>query len=184
MNRTLITITLCLAIVLSNLTIAFSQTDASGNSASQSEKPINRKELESLLDKLFAEQMPKYKVPGAVISIVKDGKVIFTKGYGYADIEKKKPVDPDKTLFRAYSVSKSFTATAVMQLVEQGKLKLDEDIKLRSLFNGEYEIVLKSGAKISSSRRYRKNLDNLLKTYFILLSLPTSRISHKKHHKS
>lgn len=129
MNRSLITLSLCLALVLSNPANAFSQTDARGNSDKQSQqKPIERKELESFLDKLFAEQMPKYKVPGAVFVMVKDGKVLFAKGYGHADLENKKPVDADKTLFRAYSVSKSFTATAVMQLVEQGKLKLDEDV--------------------------------------------------------
>jgi CubicO group peptidase (beta-lactamase class C family) len=122
-------LTLCLAMVLSNPAKAFSQTDGGGNSASRSQKkPIERKELESFLDKLFAEQMPKYKVPGAVFVLVKDGKILFAKGYGYADLENKKPVDADKTLFRAYSVSKSFTATAVMQLVEQGRLKLDEDV--------------------------------------------------------
>jgi len=110
------------------LTIILSQTDATKTFVSQPQRVIDRKELESFLDKFFAEQMPKFKVPGAVFVLVKDGKVFFAKGYGYADIENKKPVDPDKTLFRAYSISKSFTATAVMQLVERGELKLDEDI--------------------------------------------------------
>lgn len=86
------------------------------------------KELESFLDKFFAEQMPKHGVPGAMYVMVKDGKIFLSKGYGYADLEKKIPVVPDKTIIRAYSVSKSFTATAVMQLVESGKLKLDEDV--------------------------------------------------------
>ncbi|MBC7911361.1 MAG: serine hydrolase [Pyrinomonadaceae bacterium] len=86
------------------------------------------KELEAFLDKFFAEQMDKLHIPGAVITVVKDGKLFFTKGYGYSDLEKQRPVFPDSTLFRAYSVSKTFTATAVMQLVERGKLKLDEDV--------------------------------------------------------
>lgn len=116
------------AIVLSNSSTAFSQSNAVKNSASRSRKAIDRKELESFLDKLFAEEMAKYKVPGAVFVLVQDGEVFFAKGYGFADLEKKRRVDPDKTLFRAYSFSKSFTATAVMQLVEQGKLKLDEDV--------------------------------------------------------
>jgi CubicO group peptidase (beta-lactamase class C family) len=90
--------------------------------------PTDPKELEAFLDNFFAEQMASLHVPGAVVTIVKDGKIFFTKGYGYADLEKKLPVVPDKTLFRAYSVSKTFTATAIMQLVEQGKLKLDEDV--------------------------------------------------------
>ena len=54
------------------------------------------------------------------MSVVKDGQVLFQKGYGYADVNEKKPVLPDQTLFRAYSISKLLTATAVMQLVEQG----------------------------------------------------------------
>ncbi len=59
---------------------------------------------------------------------MKDGQVLFQKGYGYADFEAKKPVLPDQTLFRPGSISKLFTATAVMQLVEQGKLDLDRDV--------------------------------------------------------
>lgn len=86
------------------------------------------KELEAFLDIFFAEQMERLHVPGAIVTVVKDGKLFFTKGYGYQDLEKQIPVDPDRTLFRAYSVSKSFTATGIMQLVERGKLKLDEDV--------------------------------------------------------
>lgn len=67
-------------------------------------------------------------VPGAVFVLIKDGKTFFSQGYGYADLEKKIPVDPDRTLFRVGSISKLFTATAVMQLAEQGKLKLNDDI--------------------------------------------------------
>ena len=63
-----------------------------------------------------------------MVAVVKDGEVLFKKGYGYADLKRKKPVDPDLTLFRPGSVSKLFTWTAVMQLVEQGKLDLDKDV--------------------------------------------------------
>jgi CubicO group peptidase (beta-lactamase class C family) len=67
-------------------------------------------------------------VAGAVVVVVKDGEVLFQKGYGYADLKRKMPVNPERTLFRPGSVSKLFTWTAVMQLVEQGKLDLDQDI--------------------------------------------------------
>ena len=67
-------------------------------------------------------------IPGAVVTVVKDGKLLTARGFGYADLAKKTPVDPDRTLFRPGSVSKLFTWTAVMQLVEQGKLDLDTDI--------------------------------------------------------
>lgn len=67
-------------------------------------------------------------VAGAAVSIVKDGKVLFKKGYGYANLEKNIPVDAETTSFQIASISKVFTATAVMQMVEQGKLSLDEDV--------------------------------------------------------
>lgn len=67
--------------------------------------------------------------PGAAVAVVQDGRVILNKGYGLADIEKKIPVDPDKTLFRIGSVTKTFTAAAIMQLAEQGKIDLHADIQ-------------------------------------------------------
>jgi len=72
--------------------------------------------------------MAKEHVPGAAVALVKDDKIFFSKGYGYADLEKKIPVVPDKTLFRVGSISKLFTTTAVLQLAEQSKLKLDDDV--------------------------------------------------------
>ncbi|MGB7443222.1 MAG: serine hydrolase domain-containing protein [Coleofasciculaceae cyanobacterium] len=88
----------------------------------------NRHELETFIDTFFNEKMQTEHIPGAVFALVKDGKVFFSKGYGYADREKQIPISPDKTVFRVGSVSKLFTATAVMQLVEQGKLNLNDDV--------------------------------------------------------
>lgn len=85
-------------------------------------------ELETFLDDLFTQQMTDYGIAGLTFSLVKDGQVFFQKGYGYADLEKQTPVDPSETLFRTGSVTKLFTWTAVMQLVEQGKLDLDADV--------------------------------------------------------
>lgn len=100
--------------------------------AQSNSKPQTRlndlQELEGFLDKFFAQQMPKEHIPGAVFTLVKDGKIFFSKGYGYADLAKKTPVIPEQTLFRVGSISKLFTATAVMQLAEQNKLKLDDDV--------------------------------------------------------
>ncbi len=92
------------------------------------QNPTDPQELEAFLDDFFANEMVKQHVPGAAVALVKDGKIFFSKGYGYADLEKKIPVVPDKTLFRVGSISKLFTTTAVLQLVEQGKLKLDDDV--------------------------------------------------------
>ena len=89
---------------------------------------LTKADFETFLDALIPSQLRNRNIAGAVVSVVKDGQVLFQKGYGYADVEQKKPVLPDQTLFRPGSISKLFTATAVMQLVEQGKLDLDRDI--------------------------------------------------------
>lgn len=82
----------------------------------------------AFLDGVMPLQLQREDIAGAVVLVVKDGKVLFAKGYGYSDVEKKTPVSPDATLFRPGSVSKLFTWTAVMQQVEQGKLDLDRDV--------------------------------------------------------
>ena len=85
-------------------------------------------DVAAFLDGMMPQQLAKDDIAGVVISIVKDGKVIFAKGYGYSDVAKKTPVSADSTLFRPGSISKLFTWTSVMQLVEQGKLDLDRDV--------------------------------------------------------
>src|SRR5262245_4177963 len=89
---------------------------------------LTKADFETFLDALIPSQLRNRNIAGAVVSVVKDGQVLFEKGYGYSDVEDKKPVLPDQTLFRPGSISKLFTATAVMQLVEQGKLDLDSDV--------------------------------------------------------
>src|SRR5262249_47136604 len=89
---------------------------------------LTKADFETFLDALIPSQLRNRNIAGAVVSVVKDGQVLFQKGYGYADVEEKKPVVPDQTLFRPGSISKLFTATAVMQLVEQGKLDLDRNV--------------------------------------------------------
>jgi len=94
----------------------------------QGQGVTNPAELGSFLDELLGRQMEEHHIAGAAVSVVKDGELIFAKGYGYADLENSLPVDPEQTLFRVGSVTKLFTWTAVMQLAEQGKLDLDADI--------------------------------------------------------
>jgi CubicO group peptidase (beta-lactamase class C family) len=90
--------------------------------------PTDPAELEAFLDDLLGRQMEEHHIAGAAVSVVKDGKVLFAKGYGYADLANGIPVEPEQTIFPTGSVGKLFTWTAVMQLVEQGKLDLDADI--------------------------------------------------------
>ena len=85
-------------------------------------------DLEAFLDGIVPQQLERENIAGATISIVKDGKLLFARGYGYSDVANKKPVVADETLFRPGSISKLFTWTSVMQLQEQGKLDLDRDI--------------------------------------------------------
>ncbi|MFL6210050.1 MAG: serine hydrolase domain-containing protein [Pyrinomonadaceae bacterium] len=89
---------------------------------------LTAQDLETFLDGIVPLQLERDDIAGATVAVVKDGKLLFAKGYGYADYEKRKPVSADETLFRPGSVSKLFTWTAVMQLAEQGQLDLDRDV--------------------------------------------------------
>ena len=89
---------------------------------------LERADLEAWLDGFFPHTLASGDIAGAVVVVVKDGQVLLQKGYGHADLAARTPVDPEATLFRPGSVSKLFTWTAVMQLVEQGKLDLDADV--------------------------------------------------------
>jgi CubicO group peptidase (beta-lactamase class C family) len=85
-------------------------------------------DLEAFFDGVIQVQRESKHIAGAVVAVVVADKLVFAKGYGYADVATRRKVDPDKTLFRIASISKLFTATAVMQQVEEGKLDLDTDV--------------------------------------------------------
>ena len=96
--------------------------------APQTTQALTREDLESWLDGYMPFALRRGDIAGAVVVVVKDGQVLLQKGYGYADVAAKKPVDPETTLFRPGSVSKLYTWTALMQLVEAGKVDLDADV--------------------------------------------------------
>jgi CubicO group peptidase (beta-lactamase class C family) len=85
-------------------------------------------DLAGFVDGMMEAQRKAHHVAGSVVVIVSEGQVVFQKGYGYADFAERKPVDPERTLFRIASNSKMFVWTAVMQLVEEGKLDLRADV--------------------------------------------------------
>src|ERR1051326_1148371 len=89
---------------------------------------LTEADVHAFLDGFMPMQLERENIAGAVVLVVKNGSVLFAKGYGYSDVAKKTPVTADATLFRPGSISKLFTWTAVMQLVEQGKVDLDRDI--------------------------------------------------------
>lgn len=85
-------------------------------------------DVEAFFDGAIRTIMEQKHIAGGVVTVVADGKIVLCKGYGYADVAARQPVDPDKTLFSIASISKPFTWTAVMQQVEAGKINLQEDI--------------------------------------------------------
>lgn len=104
--------------------------------------PSDAKEVAAFADTFFSQPHIKNQIAGAVFVVVRDGKILLKKGYGYADLEKKIPADPDDTVFPIASISKVFTATGIMQLVEQGKMNLDEDIRA---YLGDVKLNNKTG---------------------------------------
>lgn len=82
----------------------------------------------AFLDDVMADHFDRFDLAGASVTVVKDGEIWVSKGYGHADVAAGTPVEADTTLFPTASVAKLFTWTAVMQLVEQGELDLDAEV--------------------------------------------------------
>jgi CubicO group peptidase (beta-lactamase class C family) len=78
-------------------------------------------------DQVIPDLMRKYAIPGGAVAVVRDGRLIYARGFGYADVESGAPVQPD-ALFRIASVSKPITGVAIMKLVEEGRLQLDDRV--------------------------------------------------------
>ncbi len=90
--------------------------------------PLTKADVDSWLDGYLPYALRVDDIAGADVSVVKDGHILTARGYGFSDVAKRVPVDPDRTLFRPGSVSKLATWTAVMQLVGQHQLDLDRDV--------------------------------------------------------
>ena len=92
--------------------------------------PLPPAELEAFVDGLVRDAMAADHIPGVTISVVQNGQVVLKKGYGFAKLAPARPVDPDTTMFRIASISKTFTWIAVMKEVEAGRMRLDAPINL------------------------------------------------------
>jgi CubicO group peptidase (beta-lactamase class C family) len=90
--------------------------------------PLESGDLSAFFDGIIPMQLERSDIAGTSVLVMKDGKTLLEKGYGYADVKTKKPVDPATTIFRLASISKLFTWVSVMQLEEQGKLDIDTDV--------------------------------------------------------
>src|SRR5215218_1427766 len=84
-------------------------------------------EPETRVDAYIKSEMQAQQIPGLSLAVIKDGRLVLAKGYGLANVEHQVPVKPE-TIFQSGSMGKQFTATAVMMLVEEGKLSLDDKI--------------------------------------------------------
>jgi CubicO group peptidase (beta-lactamase class C family) len=95
----------------------------------QQEIPITGAQVTGMepYEQSVRDLMKKYNIPGGAIAVVRDGKLFYARGFGFADVENKTPVQPD-ALFRIASVSKPITSAAIMKLVEEGRLKLDDRV--------------------------------------------------------
>ena len=113
---------ICVSAVLIALLLIVSAASAQVNSV------LDPAALEAFFDGVFSVQLAQNKVPGAEVLVVADGEIVFSKGYGFSNLEEKTPMVPGVTLHRPGSVSKILTWLAVMQLVEQGKLDLYTDV--------------------------------------------------------
>jgi CubicO group peptidase (beta-lactamase class C family) len=78
-------------------------------------------------DRLMSQFVRQHKVPGAALAVVKDGWLVYARGFGHADLEHHVAVAP-RALFRIASISKPITAAAILKLVEEGKLRLDDRV--------------------------------------------------------
>jgi CubicO group peptidase (beta-lactamase class C family) len=87
-----------------------------------------KEDLEAFFDGIIPLQLERSDVAGATVLVMRGGETLLRKGYGFSDLKAKQAVDPESTMFRLASISKLFTWTAAMQLVEQGKLDLDADV--------------------------------------------------------
>ena len=89
---------------------------------------LTKSDANAWLDGYVPYALASGDIAGATVAVVKDGQLLTARGYGYADVAKRTKVDPAQSLFRPGSVSKLITWTAVMQMVDQGKLDLDADV--------------------------------------------------------
>jgi CubicO group peptidase (beta-lactamase class C family) len=119
-----------LLVALAN--IACAQPPRSSQSARTSGAPvaglIDSAELANFVDPLISAQLAKENIPGAVFLLVQNGKVLYQRGYGFANVARRQPVDPETTIWRIGSISKVFTATAVVQLADRGRYRLTDDV--------------------------------------------------------
>lgn len=115
-------------ILLLSAILLLPATSLAANSDAANASQLTREDLDAWLDGLLPYAIRNGKIAGGVVMVVKDGQILTVKGYGYADVARRRPIDPETTIMRPGSISKLFVWTAVMQQVERGRLDLDADV--------------------------------------------------------
>ena len=123
---TRICLAVCFVLVLASALLMASPATALADAARRG--PADAAEFERFLDRLMAAEMTRLDIPGAAVVMVRDGKVVSSRGYGFADVDGEIPVDPSATIFGIGSVTKPLTAVAALQQVERGRLDLEVDV--------------------------------------------------------
>src|SRR5690349_883876 len=108
--------------------VAMAVAALAGGPAAAASPPATDAQVARFFDSFVSGQIESLEIPGGALVVVRDGRVVLAKGYGYADLASKRPVDVERTLFRAASISKLAPWLLAMQLVEEGKLDLDRDV--------------------------------------------------------
>ena len=138
--------TLALGAVFVGLVLVFADraaADAPEVRPAPAPHALVKEDLEAFFDGIIPLQLERSDVAGATVLVMHGAETLLQKGYGFSDLKSRRPVDPESTMFRLASISKLFTWTAAMQLVEQGKLDLDADV-------GRYlDFALRGGGSIT-----------------------------------
>lgn len=163
--RRLVSVIIVLTLVLLGQNFSFSKQESASVPFDNSIEAVSHRISNKLsegpqierADKIMDRFLRKWEVAGATVAVVKDGKLVFAKGYGYSDIDNKEKVEPSH-LFRVASISKLVTATAVMKLQEEGKLQLNDYVF------GEHGILNDSiYSNIRDRRTKRMTVEHLLR---------------------
>ena len=109
------------------LAVAFAPRDAGGTAAAADALPMTGDPVPGMkrFDRTISDLLTRWQVPGAAVAVVKDGRLVYARGFGYADVDAGELVQPD-SLFRLASVSKPLTAIAIMKLVQEDKLRFND----------------------------------------------------------
>lgn len=124
--RTLLMATSAAVLAITPAAFAPAMAQPAQPAASFNEEALDT--LPAFIDGVMAQQIASREVSGALVTVVHDGEIVLSRGYGFVDVENRIPVDGDSTLFRPGSISKMFTWVALMQLIEQGRVSLDDDV--------------------------------------------------------